>query len=164
MRALWKWILLFIGVLVLAFLVALPFFVGRSLGFARMPMMFGGGGPGFMPGFAGGFGILAGLMMFARFILPLVLIVLAAFGLVSLLRGGTPRPQSSAVNMSAAPSASVASVASVASAAPAAPVVSTDVMQSSSAPVEQVETTPCVHCGSPLQTGWVACPYCGEKV
>ena len=157
MRSIWKWILLFIGVLVLAFLVALPFFVGRSLGFARMPMMFGGGGPGFMPGFAGGFGILAGLMMFARFILPLGLIVLAAFGLVSLLRG-TPRPQANAANMSAA------SNIPVASAAPAAPVVSTDVMQSSSTPVEQVETTPCVHCGSPLQTGWVACPYCGEKV
>ena len=66
MRALWKWILLFIGVLVLVFLVALPFFVGRSLGFGRMPMMFMfGGGPGFNPAFGGGFGILGGLMLFA---------------------------------------------------------------------------------------------------
>lgn len=25
-------------------------------------------------------------------------------------------------------------------------------------------TQPCAHCGQPLQTGWKACPYCGEKV
>ncbi|MDR3577016.1 MAG: zinc ribbon domain-containing protein [Anaerolineaceae bacterium] len=161
MKAIWKWIILFVGVLVLAFLVALPFFVGRSLGFGRMPMMFMfGGGPGFAPAFGGGFGILAGLMLFGRFILPLVLIVLAAFGLVSLLRGGqTSRPQQVANMAAAAPSAAVSNP-------PAAP-VSTDVMQASSAPVEAtptIETTPCAHCGSPLQTGWVACPYCGEKV
>ncbi len=148
MRAIWKWVLLFIGVLAVTFLVALPFFMGRSLGLARMPMMFmfrGGG-----PVFGSGFGILSGLILFGRFILPLALIVLAAFGLAALLRG-QPRPQ---------PAASTA----------AAPVASTDVMQASSAPVEQAAlatpaaTTPCAHCGSPLQTGWVACPYCGEKV
>jgi hypothetical protein len=154
MRAIWKWILLFIGILVLAFLVALPFFVGRSLGLARMPMMFMfGGRPGFGPAFGGGFGILAGLILFGRFILPLALIVLAAFGLAALLRG-QPRLQAAA-NMAAASTA---------------PAAATDVMQASSAPVEpaapaeQVATTPCAHCGSPLQTGWVACPYCGEKV
>ncbi|MDR3560219.1 MAG: zinc ribbon domain-containing protein [Negativicutes bacterium] len=153
MRAIWKWILLFVGVLVLAFLVALPFFVGRSLGLARMPMMFMfGGGPGFMPAF-GGFGLLGGLFLFGRFIFPLLLIVLAVFGLVSLLRGGqSSRPQP------AAP---------MAAASATAPAASTDVMQASSAPVEQAApaaTIPCAHCGSPLQTGWVACPYCGEKV
>jgi hypothetical protein len=136
--------------------VALPFFVGRSLGLARMPMMFMfGGGPGFMPAF-GGFGLLGGLFLFGRFIFPLLLIVLAVFGLVSLLRGGQSiRPQP------AAPMAA-ASVA-----APASPAASTDVMPASSVPVEQAApaaTIPCAHCGSPLQTGWVACPYCGEKV
>ncbi|MBI3363074.1 MAG: zinc ribbon domain-containing protein [Chloroflexi bacterium] len=25
-------------------------------------------------------------------------------------------------------------------------------------------TIPCAHCGRPLQAGWKACPYCGEKV
>jgi hypothetical protein len=25
-------------------------------------------------------------------------------------------------------------------------------------------TTPCTHCGQPLEAGWKACPYCGEKV
>jgi hypothetical protein len=151
MRAIWKWVLLFIGVLVVAFLVAMPFFVGRSLGLARMPMMFmfrGGG-----PVFGSGFGILGGLLLFGRFILPLALIVLAALGFVALLRG-QPRPQ---------PAASMA-------AAPAAPVASTDIIQTSSAPVEQaaparpVATSSCANCGSPLQVGWVACPYCGEKV
>ena len=24
-------------------------------------------------------------------------------------------------------------------------------------------TQPCAHCGQPLQAGWKACPYCGEK-
>ncbi len=27
-----------------------------------------------------------------------------------------------------------------------------------------VATTPCANCGRPLYAGWVACPYCGEKV
>jgi zinc-ribbon domain len=22
----------------------------------------------------------------------------------------------------------------------------------------------CVHCGKPLQAGWMTCPYCGEKI
>lgn len=25
-------------------------------------------------------------------------------------------------------------------------------------------TATCAHCGRPLQAGWKACPYCGEKV
>ena len=25
-------------------------------------------------------------------------------------------------------------------------------------------TTPCAHCGQPLEAGWKACPYCGEKI
>lgn len=25
-------------------------------------------------------------------------------------------------------------------------------------------TAACAHCGKPLQAGWKACPYCGEKV
>jgi hypothetical protein len=158
MKALWKWILLFIGVLVLAFLVALPFFVGRSLGLARLPMIFlFGGGPAFAPALRGGFGILAGLFLFGRLILPLALIVLAAFGLVALLSGGTPSSSHPVAANTATPTA-----------APVAPAVSTGVTPASSAAVEQTAaasaTKPCAHCGSPLQSGWVACPYCGEKV
>src|SRR5271157_2993327 len=148
MKALWKWILLFFGVLVLAFLVALPFFVGRSLGLVRVPMMsLFGGGPAFAPAMRGGFGILAGLFLFGRLILPLALIVLAAFGLVALLSGGTPSSSHPAAADTATP-----------------PAVSADVTPASSAAVEQAATKTCAHCGSPLQSGWVACPYCGEKV
>lgn len=25
------------------------------------------------------------------------------------------------------------------------------------------DSKPCSNCGKPVQTGWVACPYCGEK-
>jgi hypothetical protein len=25
-------------------------------------------------------------------------------------------------------------------------------------------TSPCAHCGQPLEAGWKACPYCGEKI
>jgi hypothetical protein len=25
-------------------------------------------------------------------------------------------------------------------------------------------TRTCVHCGAPLEVGWIACPRCGEKV
>jgi len=31
-------------------------------------------------------------------------------------------------------------------------------------PAPPPQTTACTHCGQPLQVGWVACPYCGEKV
>ncbi len=32
------------------------------------------------------------------------------------------------------------------------------------APQAPIATTPCAHCSQPLQAGWKACPYCGEKV
>lgn len=25
-------------------------------------------------------------------------------------------------------------------------------------------TSPCAHCGQPLEAGWKACPCCGEKI
>jgi hypothetical protein len=31
-------------------------------------------------------------------------------------------------------------------------------------PAAQTPTTPCTNCGRPLDPGWVACPYCGNKV
>ena len=38
-------------------------------------------------------------------------------------------------------------------------------MQEAVSPAEPVAgTAPCAHCGQPLQSGWVACPYCGAKV
>jgi hypothetical protein len=32
------------------------------------------------------------------------------------------------------------------------------------APLPPAATLSCAHCGKPLQPGWKACPYCGEKV
>ncbi len=32
------------------------------------------------------------------------------------------------------------------------------------APQPPAATVGCAHCGKPLQPGWKACPYCGEKV
>ena len=32
------------------------------------------------------------------------------------------------------------------------------------APQMPFASVPCAHCGKPIQAGWKACPYCGEKV
>ena len=32
------------------------------------------------------------------------------------------------------------------------------------APQSPAATANCAHCGKPLQPGWKACPYCGEKL
>jgi len=141
MKSVWKWILLFVGVLVVAFCVSLPLFLRglMGFGFGRMPMMFrrGGGFPMMGGGFFG-FGLL-------RFIVPLVALVvlgLLVWGVVWLVRrGNRPAPV-------------------VAPAAPAEPMPPSEAVT----PVEPVETSPCTNCGKPLQSGWVACPYCGQKV
>ena len=38
------------------------------------------------------------------------------------------------------------------------------VPQAPAAPQPPAPTAACAHCGKPLQAGWMACPYCGEKV
>jgi len=146
MNRVWKWILIGLGVFILAFCVALPLFLGfsaRLLGFGRMPMMgqpfgrFSMMGRGF--GIFGGFGLLRLLFPLAT----LVIVVLVIVGIVLLLR----RPQKPA-------------------AAAIAPAV-TPVDATSSEPIppaEVVETKPCPHCGAPVQAGWIACPHCGERL
>jgi len=37
-------------------------------------------------------------------------------------------------------------------------------MGTPAAPQPPAATIYCSHCGKPLQPGWKACPYCGEKV
>ena len=32
------------------------------------------------------------------------------------------------------------------------------------APQPPAATAACAHCGKPIQAGWKACPYCGEKI
>ena len=36
--------------------------------------------------------------------------------------------------------------------------------QAPAAPQPPAPTAACAHCGKPLQAGWMACPYCGEKI
>ena len=38
------------------------------------------------------------------------------------------------------------------------------VPQAPAAPQPPAPTAACAHCGKPLQAGWMACPYCGEKI
>ena len=65
---------------------------------------------------------------------PLVIIGLVVLAVVLLIR------------RSPAPSAQMAAPVAPAAVAPAP------------------ATTPCAHCGQPLEAGWKACPYCGEKI
>jgi hypothetical protein len=157
MNKTWKWILIGLGVFILAFCVGLPIFLGigaRMAGFAGMPMMgqpFGGypmmGGRGF--GLFGGFGLLR--LLFPLFGLAVVVLVIA--GIVLLLR----RPQKpDAVAVTPAASYEPVPPADFTPSEPVAPAVVT--------PAEVVETSPCPHCGAPVQAGWVACPHCGEKL
>jgi hypothetical protein len=160
MNKTWKWILIGLGVFILAFCVGLPLFLGfgaRMVGYGGMPMMrqpFGGypmmGGRGF--GLSGGFGLL-------RLLVPLfglAVVVLVIVGIVLLLR----RSQKPAV----AASAAVYPVASSEPVPPADFTPAEPVAPAAVTPVEVVETTPCPHCGAPVQAGWVACPHCGEKL
>jgi len=160
MKSTWKWILLFVGVLVVAFCVSLPLFLGGLMrfGFGRMPMMyrFGGGFPMMRGGGLFGFG----LFRFVGPLFALVVLGLLVWGVVWLVRRGN-RPESAEV--AAAPAAFDATAVSV---VPAETVVSAEPVATEDAvkTEEPVLTTPCTNCGKPLENGWVACPYCGQKV
>jgi hypothetical protein len=151
MNRTWKWILIGLGVFILAFCLALPLFLGfsaRLLGFGRMPMM---GQPfGRFPMMGRGFGIFGGFGLL-RLLFPLaalVIVVLVIVGIVLLLR----RPQKPAA-AAITPAVTPVDATSLEPIPPAA-----------AAPVKVVETTPCPHCGAPVQAGWVACPHCGERL
>jgi len=123
MNKVWKWVLLFLGVFLVAFFVALPLLGLGGFGhvYGWMPMMgLRSGGCGLWgSGFGSGFGLFGGaLMMLGMFLIPLALVALIVFGVVSLTRKNQP---------------------------------------------EITSSRPCANCGKPVQTGWVACPYCGEK-
>ena len=87
MKNFWKWLLIFVGVLVAAFLVALAFF--SRLGHMWGPMvMMGGFHRGIGIGFGGG-----GLLMMLGMLLGWVLVgVLIITGIVALVRGSRSRP------------------------------------------------------------------------
>lgn len=77
----WKWVLIFLGVFVLAFCVALPIF---AMMFGRV-MMGGGIRDGFRPMMGGGFGM---LRLFGGAIIGLGVLALAVIGLVALVHNG----------------------------------------------------------------------------
>ncbi len=160
MNRTWKWILIGLGVFILAFCVGLPLFLGfgaRLFRYGGMPMM--GGQPyGAYPMFGGrDYGIFGGFGLL-RFLFPLVglgIVALVIVGIVLLLR----RPQKPVTASAVVTPAVSSEPVPPADFTPSEPVVPAAV-----APVEAVETTPCPHCGAPVQADWVACPHCGEKL
>jgi len=123
MNKVWKWLLLFLGVFLVAFLVALPLLGLGSFGhgYGWMPMMgLRNGGCGLWSGnFGHGFGLFGGgLMMLGMILITLLLVALVVLGINALTRKNH---------------------------------------------AEITSSKPCSNCGKPVQTGWVACPYCGEK-
>ncbi len=92
MKSYWKWVALFLGVFIVAFLVALPLFSGNGYGW--MPMMqtyanWAGVGGGYRgQHMLGGFGFFRGWqMMFGMLIIPLVLLGIFILGIVALVKG-----------------------------------------------------------------------------
>lgn len=88
MHSFWKYLLIGLLVFGLVFVVAFPFFIRGFGGYSGYGMMYPGGmmgGWGFGP-MMGSFGIFGGLMMLLAFLLPLGLISLIVFGVISLLR------------------------------------------------------------------------------
>lgn len=93
----WKYLLVGLGILIVAFFVALPFFgIGlfRSYGFGHMM------GPGLIRGYnyPGSFGVFRPLMAFGMFIIPLLVIAGVAAIVIALVRrpsgsSGTITPQ-----------------------------------------------------------------------
>ncbi len=127
-----------VAVAIIASLVVPLVFGGYGMMAAgRGIQQFGFGGPGRMFMF-GGRGMMGGFHMpffgLGMLIVPLVIIGLVVLAVLLLTR------------RSPAPTAQVAAPVAPAAVAPAP------------------ATTPCAHCGQPLEAGWKACPYCGEKV
>ncbi len=132
-----------VAVAIIASLVAPLVFGGFGVAAGRGIQRFGDGrmfgfwGPGHMFMF-GGRGMMGnfGMPFFGLGMLigPLVIIGLVVLAVVLLTR------------RSPAPAAQAAAPVAPAAIAPAP------------------ATTPCAHCGQPLEAGWKACPYCGEKV
>jgi hypothetical protein len=144
-----QWIIGICFVLVTAaivFSLVAPFVVAR-MGVAAPGVVphlgrgFGYFGPGFMfggRGMMGGFGLpFLGLGMF---IIPAIIVIGVIVLIVALFTRRSPAPAAALPT----PAASMPSMP-----APAAPMTA---------------TTPCAHCGQPLEAGWKACPYCGEKI
>ncbi|HTX80443.1 MAG TPA: zinc ribbon domain-containing protein [Longilinea sp.] len=88
MKSFWKWLLIFLGVLIAAFLVALPFFTRFGRLWWRPMTMMGGFHRTIGVGFAGG----NWLMMLAIFLVWFVVGVLVVAGIVALVRSSRRAP------------------------------------------------------------------------
>jgi hypothetical protein len=151
MKGIWKWISLAAGIFLVMACVGLVAAVGIGGRF----IMMGRGyqqrlpidpGRGFNPGFGHWMMPGGGLMGLGFVLVILVLFALVGVGLYLALR---KQPQVSTTAQVAAPTQGAAPQGQA-----AGPVAST----------VATATSPCSHCGQPVQAGWVACPYCGEKV
>ena len=158
MKAIWKWILGILLVLVviglfvgMAFLMHGGFSRGFETGggqefgqFERGPMMgqgqiYGfGAGPGRM---MGGYGFISPFMLVCRFFLRLIPLALLALLVYGAYRFGTHKTNTQVSSASATTNL----------AAPAATVEETSAAKT------------CRKCGSELQEGWRNCPICGTK-
>ena len=130
-----KWILIGLGIAVAAFIVAMVIFGTRHVGFSMM------GARGFnrIGGRVGGFPMMGFAPMIAfgllRGLFGLGILALAVIGVVLLVRNNKAKNANQVANL-------------------ATPVEPTPV-------VEQEKL--CKHCGKPVNSDWVACPYCGKK-
>jgi hypothetical protein len=93
MRNAWKWGLGVLGVALVSFLIAMPFFGGFGrMGFGCGPYNMMGRGMGWEPGMMGGWGLFGGFTMLFMLLIPLGFIALLVAGGVVLVRTlSTPR-------------------------------------------------------------------------
>jgi hypothetical protein len=138
MKKVLKWILIGLGIALLALFVAMVAFRGFAVG---PSLMMGSRGLGFRHPFGGMmFGM--GLFMLFRVLLAGTVLGLAVFGVIALFRGHKSVP-----------------VSAVASVTPVTPV--TPEVQTAEVNVEPEKN--CIKCSKPLQADWKNCPYCGKK-
>lgn len=157
MKKAWKWVVgvvaslvgvCFLGVVGLGIFGMLGRMMSGSMRWgSEMHRGYGSQPYGYGPGFGmHGFGLmpmagLGGLFGFGLFVLVIIGVGLGVFALVTTLR----KTQTPGVQTSGA-------------AAPAATGIDTTSSGQSAA------TLTCKACGKNVDSGWVACPYCGEKV
>lgn len=130
-----KWVLIGLGIAVAAFIVAMVVFGVHRTGFSMM------GGRGFnrIGGRMGGLPMMGFMPMIGfrllRGLFGLVILALAVFGVIFLVRNNKAKSTNQVANM-------------------ATPVETT--------PVVEPEKL-CKNCGKPVNSDWMACPYCGKK-
>jgi hypothetical protein len=164
MRKFLTWFGIIIGALLLLAVIAAPILL--SLVTRRgMFMIDGFGGMRAAHGF-GFFWIFGGIfMLLSRLLLPLLVVGLLFWIAYTIGRNSGQRyaAQGSAAAQGIAPAAAVVQSAPPAP-APAQPVEVIDAPVVVEAGPSPAAEPACPNCGRTVQAGWVACPYCGEKL